>query len=61
MTVRSLFRFVRWYLRELTGEGDYDRYLAECREHPHLPVLTRREYERRRASVRDGQPLTRCC
>lgn len=61
MTVRSLLGFVRWYLRELTGEGDYDRYLAERRTDPHLPVLSRREYERRRAAARDGEPLTRCC
>ncbi|WP_405148282.1 YbdD/YjiX family protein [Sphaerisporangium sp. NBC_01403] len=61
MTVRSLFRFARWYLRELTGEGEYDRYLAEHRSDPNVPALSRREYERRRADRRGGSPDIRCC
>ena len=61
MTPRELLTFARWYLRELTGESGYDRYLARRRDHPHLPELTRREYERLRTDHREEHPGTRCC
>jgi uncharacterized short protein YbdD (DUF466 family) len=57
--VRAL-RGVHWYLKELTGEAAWDRYLDHCREHGHTPV-TRREYERRRADAREAEPVSRCC
>jgi uncharacterized short protein YbdD (DUF466 family) len=53
---------VRWYLREVTGESGYDRYVAHMRaDHPDQPVMTRREYERRRQDDRDARPRARCC
>jgi uncharacterized short protein YbdD (DUF466 family) len=53
---------VRWYLRELTGESGYDRYLERHRrEHPDETPLTRREFERRRVDGTDTSPGSRCC
>ncbi|NBM15159.1 YbdD/YjiX family protein [Streptomyces sp. GC420] len=56
MRLRGIFRQVRWYLRELTGEAEYERYCAR-----HAPAPTRREYERIRARHREEHPGARCC
>lgn len=61
MTVRSLLQLARWYLRELTGEGEYERYAAWQRTHPHLPALSRQEYDRLRMDRQDSTPGARCC
>ena len=51
-----------WYLRELMGENDYDRYLERHgREHPDEPALSRREFERRKTDRGDTNPGQRCC
>jgi uncharacterized short protein YbdD (DUF466 family) len=53
---------VRWYRRELTGETQYERYLERhAREHPDEPVLSRKEFERRRIAAADAKPGSRCC
>jgi uncharacterized short protein YbdD (DUF466 family) len=53
---------VRWYLREVTGESAYDRYVAHMRaDHPSQPVMTRREFERHRQDDREARPQARCC
>ena len=59
--LRELLAFARWYLRELTGESGYEHYCARRREHPDLPELTRREYERLRLDRRGADPGARCC
>ncbi|WP_067132422.1 YbdD/YjiX family protein [Microtetraspora malaysiensis] len=61
MTPRSLLSFVRWYVREITGEAEYDRYLERHRAHASTPPLSRREYERLRIDRRDADPGARCC
>jgi uncharacterized short protein YbdD (DUF466 family) len=62
MTARRLLGGVRWYLREVSGESAYDRYVAHMRaDHPAQPVMTRREFERRRQDDRDSRPQARCC
>ncbi|WP_067178138.1 YbdD/YjiX family protein [Microtetraspora niveoalba] len=61
MTPRSLLRFVRWYVREITGASEYERYLDRHRAHPHMPLLSRREYERLRTDRRNAAPGARCC
>lgn len=62
MKPRRLFALVRWYLRELTGEVAYDRYLVRHRQaHPDVPALRRRDFERRRTDRGDTNPGTRCC
>ncbi|MEU1475746.1 YbdD/YjiX family protein [Streptomyces sp. NPDC001668] len=64
---RSLLRVlrsVRWYVRELTDESAYDRYVAHARKaHPHAPVPTRRAFERMRTDRQEEDPRQgfRCC
>ena len=50
------------YLREVSGETAYDRYVEHRRrEHPGDPVMSRRDYERWRMDQRDANPSARCC
>lgn len=58
----SLLRAMRWYLREVTGESLYDRYLRRyAREPPHQPPMSRTEFERWRTDRQNNSPGTRCC
>ncbi|GAA1314682.1 YbdD/YjiX family protein [Pseudonocardia xinjiangensis] len=58
----AIWQGVRWYLRELTGESQYERYLERhAREHPGTAPLSRREFERRRIDAKDATPGSRCC
>jgi uncharacterized short protein YbdD (DUF466 family) len=51
-----------WYAREVLGENAYDHYLAHRgRDHPGEPVLSRREFERRRLDRLEIRPGQRCC
>jgi uncharacterized short protein YbdD (DUF466 family) len=63
--LRRWLRAVHWYLREVSGEADYDRYLSRHRElhagHPAHPALSRADFERRRWEERANTPGTRCC
>ena len=62
VTVREVFTGVRWYLREVSGESAYDRYVEHRRrEHPDEPVMTRRAFERWRQDEREARPQARCC
>ena len=62
MTLREAFGGVRWYLREVSGESAYDHYVAHMRrDHPGQPVMSRRDYERRRQDAREESPRARCC
>ena len=60
MTVREVFTGVRWYLREVSGESAYDRYVEHRRrEHPDEPVMIapRRSSAGARTSARPGRRL----
>ena len=62
MTVKQAFAGVRWYLREVSGESAYDRYVNHMRrDHPGQPVMSRRDFERRRQDAREERPRARCC
>lgn len=62
MTVRHALGKVAWYLREVSGETAYDRYVSHrLARHPGEPVLTRREFYRWRMDERDANPGARCC
>ena len=62
MTVKEVMAGVRWYLREVTGESGYDRYVEHMRrDHADQPVMSRRDFERRRQDQRDENPRARCC
>ena len=55
-------RSVWWYLREVSGETKYDRYVEHSRrDHPGEPVMSRRDFERRRQDARETQTQARCC
>ena len=60
--MRRAWTGLRWYLRELTGEGQYDRYLARhARDHANTAPISRREFERARIDRTDAGPGSRCC
>ncbi|MER7347801.1 YbdD/YjiX family protein [Streptomyces aurantiacus] len=62
--VRRAGRWVRWYVRELTDESAYERYVAHARkEHPGASVLSRRAFERMRTDRQESDPRQgfRCC
>ncbi|MFI9581473.1 YbdD/YjiX family protein [Streptomyces sp. NPDC052236] len=57
-------RWVRWYVREVSGEATYDKYVAHARAcDPVTRVMTRREFERSRTDAREADPRDgfRCC
>ena len=61
---RRAIRGVRWYVRELTDESAYERYVAHVRAgHGEQPVPTRREFERMRTERQEADPRQgfRCC
>ena len=53
-------RDLRWLLRQATGEGKWDEYVAQCRAQGSQP-MSRGEFERRRADHREAHPQSRCC
>ncbi|MFD0421873.1 YbdD/YjiX family protein [Streptomyces parvus] len=62
--VRRVAGRIRWYVRELTGEATYDRYVAHAKAHdPEAQVMTRRAFERSRTDAREADPREgfRCC
>jgi uncharacterized short protein YbdD (DUF466 family) len=62
MTVKQAFAGVRWYLREVSGESGYDRYVEHMRrDHPDQPVMSRRDFERQRQKLRESRQRARCC
>jgi uncharacterized short protein YbdD (DUF466 family) len=62
VTVKDVVAGVRWYLREVSGECGYDRYVEHMRRgHPDQPVMSRREFERWRQDERNENPRARCC
>jgi uncharacterized short protein YbdD (DUF466 family) len=62
VNTRRVAAAIRWYLREVSGEADYDRYVAhEHQEHPGVPPLSRRDFERRKNQRRQESPEAGCC
>ncbi|MEV7346264.1 YbdD/YjiX family protein [Streptomyces sp. NPDC093544] len=62
--LRRAISSVRWYVRELTDESAYDRYVAHVgADHPDSPLPSRREFERMRTDRQDKDPRQgfRCC
>jgi uncharacterized short protein YbdD (DUF466 family) len=55
-------RGVLWYLRELTDESAYERYVEHVRcHHPDRSVPSRREFERQRVDAKSANPGVSCC
>ena len=62
MNLNQAVKGILWYLREVSGEADYDRYTANAQRHqPDAPMLSRREFERRRMRAREDGTHPRCC
>ena len=62
VTVKEILSGVRWYLREVSGETAYERYVEHVRrEHPDAIVMSRRDFERLRQDDRNDNPRARCC
>jgi uncharacterized short protein YbdD (DUF466 family) len=62
VNIGTLVRTARWYLREISGESLYDRYLQHhAAEHNGQPPMTRAEFERWRVDRADAAPNPRCC
>ncbi|MGA4851225.1 CstA-like transporter-associated (seleno)protein [Streptomyces sp. G5(2025)] len=62
--LRRGVRWMRWYVRELTGESAYERYVAHVRkDRPAATVPSRREFERMRTDRQESDPRQgfRCC
>jgi uncharacterized short protein YbdD (DUF466 family) len=56
------WRAVRWYVREVVGENDYEKYVAHlARAHPGRKPPTRREFERAKTDRMEANPRARCC
>ncbi|MCP3821519.1 YbdD/YjiX family protein [Streptomyces sp. A3M-1-3] len=56
--------WIRWYVREVSGEAVYDKYVAHARAcNPAAEVMDRREFERSRTDAREADPREgfRCC
>jgi uncharacterized short protein YbdD (DUF466 family) len=61
-SLRGAVRAVAWYVREVVGENDYDKYVAHLsRNHPGAVPVTRREFERARTDRMESSPRSRCC
>jgi len=62
VNIGTLVRTARWYLREVSGESLYDRYLEHhAAGHTGEPAMTRAEFERWRVDRGDIDPPARCC
>ena len=64
MTFDSLLKPLRYawgYLREISGENAYDRYLlVHAATHPEKPPMSRGEYYRHRQDEKYSNPGSRC-
>ncbi len=60
MTMGTEVRGMGLYLRQVTGESKWDEYVERCRLEEREP-MSRREFERHRADVREHNPQSRCC
>ncbi len=58
--IASAGRGLWWYLKQATGEAKWEEYLEECLLDGRQP-MSRRDFERHRADVREHSPQSRCC
>ncbi|WP_374010065.1 CstA-like transporter-associated (seleno)protein [Leifsonia sp. LS-T14] len=60
--LRRALAAVRWYLREVTGESRYEKYLLQHADgRDQTQVMTEQEFWREHARRREHAPPTRCC
>lgn len=56
----DVWRGVRWYLKQATGEAKWDEYVSRCRDDGLAP-MSRRDFERHRAEHKEGKAQSGCC
>ncbi|MDG4797562.1 YbdD/YjiX family protein [Micromonospora sp. WMMD1082] len=55
-------RFALWYVREVVGENDYERYVSHLRRHhPQTRPVPRAVFERDKTQRLESRPNSRCC
>jgi uncharacterized short protein YbdD (DUF466 family) len=55
------FRYIWGYLREISGENAYDRYvMVHMATHPERPPMSRGEFYRHRQEEKYNNPGNRC-
>ena len=60
-TLLKPFRYAWEYLKEISGENAYDRYLlAHAATHPERPAMSRGEFYRHRQDEKYNNPGSRC-
>jgi uncharacterized short protein YbdD (DUF466 family) len=60
--LRRGWRAVSWYVRDVVGENDYDKYVEHLlRRHPGQPAPSRRDFERAKTDRMEANPKARCC
>lgn len=53
---------VRWYVKEVVGENDYEHYLQHMRsQHGGAEPVKRRDFERAKTDRMESNPKSRCC
>lgn len=58
----AVARQIRWYVGTLMGDTHYRRYLEHrARTHPGEPVLSERDYWKKRHHDTEVSPGPRCC
>lgn len=56
------WRSVRWYVKEVVGENDYEHYVRHLRaHHGEAEPVTRRAFERAKTDRMESHPKSRCC
>lgn len=61
-TLRRGAGAVRWYVKAVMGDSDYQRYVAHHRSrHPDESPLGESDYWRMRYRNQDANPQGRCC
>lgn len=62
VAARRAWRATRWWVRQLTGEGKYDAYLAHhWAHHPAVEPMSEREFWRDEYAKQEANPGSRCC
>jgi len=60
-TLLKPFRYAWEYLKEISGENAYDRYLlVHMATHPEKPPMSRGEFYRHRQDEKYNSPGSRC-
>ena len=60
--LKSAWRGVVWYMREISGEARYDHYLERfAEEHPGETPMSEVEFLRSREEYDKHHPNTSCC